>query len=389
VAITIALGVGANTATFSLVNGFLIRPLPVPDPNQLTALAIQEKNSPLGAIGFSYPEFAAFRQQAAPSCEVFGQALAGSPGLTADDRTDAVAMTGVTSNYFSGLGVKPAFGRLILPGEGETPGERPVLVLGYSFWRKRFGSNPRVVGKQVQIDGKPVEIIGVAPKGFHGSLSPFEMDVYAPLSTVFSSSSGGNFWADRNVRLILAMGRLKPKVSLAKAQSLFDVISQRQAQEYPASDKGFSVRVLPERLSRPIPYATSSFFLISALFMVLSAIVLLANIPIAENISFSGYNCKQKNPGNATAQCDAKYSPAAGGVLTDEWGMYTGYTPSTCGQNITDHWDWCGPAGSNPPAPNPGIPFGSLIGWAHTSSVDINGYVNPPTLIPKGTVFSP
>jgi len=277
VAATIAIGVGANTAMFSLVNGFLIRPLPVPSPDQLAVLAIQEKNSPLGAHGFSYPEFVAFRQQAAASCEVFGQALArGSLGLTSDGRTDRVSITAVSKNYFSGLGVNPALGRLILPNEGEGPGERPVLVLGYSLWQKRFGGDPSVIGKQVRIDGKPVEIVGVVPKQFHGSFSIFEMDGYVPLSTIFpSNGSGINFWSDRNPRLILAMGRLKPGVSMVKAQSLFDVISERQAEQYPASDKGFSVRVLPERRSRPIPYANNSFFLISALFLVLSAIILL------------------------------------------------------------------------------------------------------------------
>ena len=277
VAATIAIGVGANTAMFSLVNGFLIRPLPVPSPDQLAVLAIQEKNSPLGAHGFSYPEFVAFRQQAAASCEVFGQALArGSLGLTSDGRTDRVSITAVSKNYFSGLGVNPALGRLILPNEGEGPGERPVLVLGYSLWQKRFGGDPSVIGKQVRIDGKPVEIVGVVSKQFHGSFSIFEMDGYVPLSTIFpSNGSGINFWSDRNPRLILAMGRLKPGVSMVKAQSLFDVISERQAEQYPASDKGFSVRVLPERRSRPIPYANNSFFLISALFLVLSAIILL------------------------------------------------------------------------------------------------------------------
>ncbi|MGA7446191.1 MAG: ABC transporter permease [Terriglobales bacterium] len=275
VVITLALGIGANTAVFSLINGFLIRPLPVPSPGQLVALAIEEKNSPLGALGFSYPEFSAFRQQAGDSCEVFGQALAGSPGLTADGRTDRVSMTAVTSNYFSGLGVKPPLGRLIVPSEGEQPGEPAVIVLGYSFWLKRFGGDPSVIGKQVRVDGKPVEIIGVVPEEFHGSFSPFELDSYVPLSAIFPSGAGSNFWTDRNLRPILAMGRLKSGVSLKQAQSLFDVISQRLASAYPASDKGFSVRVIPERLSRPIPYANKPFLIISALFLVLSAIVLL------------------------------------------------------------------------------------------------------------------
>ena len=276
VAITIALGVGANTAMFSLVNGFLIRPLPVPSPDQITVLAIQEKNSPLGALGFSYPEFASFRQQAAGSAEVFGQALArGFLGFSADGRTDRVSITAVSANYFSGLGVNPELGRLILPSDGESPGGQPVVVLGFSFWQKRFGGDRSVIGRQVRIDGKPVEIIGVVPKQFHGSFSIFEMDGYVPFSFSFSGGAGANFWSDRNMRLILAMGRLKPGVSLSQAQSLFDVISQQQAEQYPATDKGFSVRVLPERQSRPIPYANNSFLLISALFLVLSAIILL------------------------------------------------------------------------------------------------------------------
>jgi putative ABC transport system permease protein len=154
VVITMALGVGLNTVIFSLVNGFLIRPLPVPSPNQLVALAIGEKNSPLGALGFSYPEFAAFRQQTQDSCDVFGQALIGPLELTADGRADQVSMVGVTGNFFSGLGVKPALGRLILPNEGETPGEQGVLVLGHSYWQKRFGGDPRIVGKQVRISGQ-------------------------------------------------------------------------------------------------------------------------------------------------------------------------------------------------------------------------------------------
>jgi predicted permease len=275
VAITIALGVGANTAMFSLVNGFLIRPLPVPSPEQLTVLAIQEKNSPLGALGFSYPEFVAFRQQAQTRCNVFGQAYAGPLELTAEGHTDQVSMVGVTSNYFSSLEVQPALGRLILPTEGETPGEQTLVVLGHSYWQRKFGGDPNIVGRQVRINGKPAEIIGVVPKEFYGVFSIFEADGFVPISTVLSNGATLNYWTDRNSRGIAAMGRLRPGVNLAQAQSLFDIISQRQALLYPATDKGFSVRVLPERQSRPVPYANSKFLLISALFLVLSAIILL------------------------------------------------------------------------------------------------------------------
>jgi predicted permease len=301
VVLTIAIGVGVNTATFSLVNGFLIRPMPVPQPEQIVTLAIQERNSALGALGFSYPEFVAFRQQAAGSCDMFGQALAGTAGVTFDGRTDQASFSGVSSNFFSGLGVRPALGRLILPTEGETPGEPAVLVLGYAYWQRRFGGDPNVVGKQVHINGRPVEVIGVVSKEFHGMFSAFEMDGYLPLSAIFPSGSAINFWNDRNKRLILSMGRLKPEVTLAKAQSLFDVISRQQAEEHPASDKGFSVRVLPEKMARPIPYANSAFILISALFLVLSAIVLLLACTNVANILMARASLRMREMAIRTA----------------------------------------------------------------------------------------
>jgi len=283
VALTIAIGVGVNTATFSLVNGFIIRPMPVPQPQQIVALPIQEANSALGALGFSYPEFADFRQQAAGSCDMFGQAFAGG-GVTFGGRTDQASFSAVTSNFFSGMGVKPALGRLILPSEGEKPGEPATLVLGYRYWKKRFGGDRDIVGKQVQLNGKPVEIIGVVPKEFHGMFSPFEMDGYLPLSTAFPRDTAINFWNDRNKRLVTSLARLKPGVTMAQAQSLFDVISRREAEQHPASDKGFSVHVLPEKMARPIPYANSAFLVISALFLVLSAIVLLLACTNVANI---------------------------------------------------------------------------------------------------------
>jgi Bacterial Ig-like domain (group 2) len=114
-----------------------------------------------------------------------------------------------------------------------------------------------------------------------------------------------------------------------------------------------------------------------------------ASIPIAENISLTGWNCNQADPGDTTAHCNAQFHTSSNGILTDEWSMYTGYTPAGCGKNITDHWQWCGPTGSNPPAPNPGITFGTLSGWVHTVDSRINGYTNPPTPMPGGFVIVP
>jgi hypothetical protein len=109
-------------------------------------------------------------------------------------------------------------------------------------------------------------------------------------------------------------------------------------------------------------------------------------IPIAEVLNISGYNCSQPNPGNTFAHCDATFHTDNTGTLTDEWSMYTGFTPAGCGVNITDFWQWCGPAA---PAPNPGVTFMTLSGFVHTANSEINTYINPPNPIPAGTVFHP
>jgi hypothetical protein len=111
-----------------------------------------------------------------------------------------------------------------------------------------------------------------------------------------------------------------------------------------------------------------------------------ASIPIAEDISFSGWNCNQQDPGHMTEQCDDTGHTGTDGSLTDEWGMYTQYTPAGCGLNVVDHWQWCG---INSGEPNPGITFGTLNGWIHTSSSMINGYTNPPSSLPANYVIMP
>jgi len=246
VVVTLALGVGANTAIFGLVNGLLLQRLPVPAAEQIVALVIKSGDSSLGALGFSYPQFVEFREQTAPFCEVFGSATGWRVNFTAEGHSDTLTIGGVSSNYFSALGVKPALGRLVLPGEGEHPGEPAIVVLSFSFWQRRFDGDPRVIGKQVRLDGKPATIVGVMEKEFRGQFTVFEMDAYAPLSTAFDKSSASNFWNSRDIHAMLVLGRLKPGVTLTQAQSRFDVISQRLAAQYPATDKDLSVRVMDE-----------------------------------------------------------------------------------------------------------------------------------------------
>ncbi len=304
--LTLALSIGANTAIFSDVNAVTLRPLPVADPSQLVALTVQEAGSQL-LVGFSYPDFLDYRKQT----EALSDMLAYDVylvGMSADHRTDRLIVSYVTGNYFTMLGVKPSLGRLILPNEGQTPGADPVFVLGYTYWKSRFGGDPEVIGKEVVINGHPVTIVGVAAQEFHGVYPLVDMQGYLPLSMTAVDPASKGLWGDRNERDLLVLGRLKPgaslpqarvsvnviaerlgklyprvlrrlkrRASLRQARVSVNVIADRLAELYPSADQGTTVRVDPENQARPqletnLPVSTNA---INALFLSLAGLVLL------------------------------------------------------------------------------------------------------------------
>src|SRR5579864_5315423 len=160
--LTLALGIGANTAIFSIIDSLLLRPLNVENPGQLAVLAFRQGSGPL-LPQFSIADYRDIRSQtSAAFSDMLGFQL-GFDGMSLEGKADRVLTNYVTGNYFSVLGLKPYLGRLILPSEGQTPGADPVVVLSYSFWQTRFGSDPAILGKKVLINGKPSSVIGVAP----------------------------------------------------------------------------------------------------------------------------------------------------------------------------------------------------------------------------------
>jgi predicted permease len=297
VAITLALGIGANALIFSFVNGFLLRPMPVPHPEQIAVLAANQKgDSPL-VFSFSYPDFVDFRKQAGSFADLVGYILA-QPGLSADGRVDQLLASYVTGNYFSVLGVQPALGRLILGSEENQPGEQPVVVLGYSYWRKRFGGNPSVIGKQVRVNGKQATIIGVVPKQFLGAISVTEMDVYMPLGNVASIEQAlGNPVTDRSARVVRVLARLKPGVSFSQAQASVDVIASRLGKQYPATDANVTVRVYREQLARPAPLANNMVAVIASFFLILGALLLLLACMNVANVLLARATVRQREMG--------------------------------------------------------------------------------------------
>jgi len=273
VILTLALGIGANTAIFGIVNGLLVRPLPVKSPQQIMVLAAKVQGDTLGIFTLSYPQLADFRKQADAFSDLFASAV-DLGGLSFDGKGNQFLYCRVTGNYFSALGVQAALGRLFLPTEGEAGGRDPYIVLGYSFWQKRFGGDASVVGRQALIDGQEATIIGVAPMGFHGTDFALDFDGYLPMN-MRPQEDAAKFWSDRTFRPLIVMGRLKPGVSLRQAQISMNVVAERLAEQYAATDRGVTIRVIPERLARPQPFANNIVPFVASIFLMLAALVLL------------------------------------------------------------------------------------------------------------------
>jgi predicted permease len=293
IVVTLALGIGANNAIFGIVNGSLLRPLPVRDPEQITVLAIQQRGAPIGSSGFAYPEFVDFRKQAETFSNIFAIVM-NSVQMSSKGDVGQCFANYVSKDFFAALGVTPVAGRLFLPDEGETLGEPLIAVLGYSYWQRRFHGDAGVVGRQVKINSRTATIVGVVQQRFQGMYSIAETDVYLPLSAISIDESPNLFWNNRDRRGMLVFGRLAPGVTLRQAQNSLDVITARLAAQYPATDKWFTVRAVPEKLARPIPYANHAFVAISGLFLLLAAFVLLLACMNVENIMLVRGTARQR-----------------------------------------------------------------------------------------------
>src|SRR5277367_238594 len=273
--LTLALGIGANTAIFSMVNSFLLRPLPVKNPEQIAALAFRQKKGAL-QNNFSFPELEDLQNQSSSVfSDVFGEQL-GAVGLTINGKTEPIFIFYVSGNFFSGLDVKPYLGRYILPSEGSVTSINPVIVLGYNYWQTRLAGDPNVVGKTVLYDGHPVTVIGVTPKEFHGLFFFADTQGYLPFGMEqVDSSYTPDIPTNREDRTLLVYARLRSGVALNQAQSALDVLSDRLSRQYPASDEGLAICAYPERISRPQPDPDKTILKIAALFLILAGLVLM------------------------------------------------------------------------------------------------------------------
>ena len=251
VALTLALGIGANTAIFSVVYAVMFRPLPYPDPDRL--VTIWETRSDLDPSRFSDPKgAAAMFLRWLPSNGVFArwkahnrsfERIAGFSKWTASltgggapERSEGLT---VTPDFFPLFGVRPMIGRTFLPDE-DRAGNDEVVVLGHGLWQRRFGSNRNVLGKKVLIDGAPHAVIGVMPAAFEAVLPDVTVrrpDYFLP--------SWHETTMNRGFAIYQVAGRLKPGVSLAQAQAEMSALAASLEREFPRQHKGHGVRLVP------------------------------------------------------------------------------------------------------------------------------------------------
>jgi putative ABC transport system permease protein len=288
-ALTLALGIGANTTIFSAVNGLILRPLPVADAERLVVFGAQQQGGDYFSH-FSYPDFTDIRTGSDGFSQVMAYTL-GLAGLESEGRTEPMILSYVSGNYFQALGLNADQGRLIYGPETEKIGTENVIVLGYGYWKKRFNSDPGVVGRQVKLNGHSVTVIGIAPESFHGTYALVDMQGYIPIGmrTLWRQSENKNdnpadYWSHREIHDLTIMGVLKPEVSRKSAEVSANVVAQRLNKEYPDTHKAVSVKLYPEKTARPDPDPANGIVIVGAVFMVLAGLVLLLACSNVANI---------------------------------------------------------------------------------------------------------
>ncbi|HEV2214757.1 MAG TPA: ABC transporter permease, partial [Terracidiphilus sp.] len=259
VILTLALGIGANAAVFTLFDQAMLRMLPVRQPRQLGRFlwtgAFRGSMSSFGGDGhnyFSYPMYKDLRDQN----QVFAGILAAdrcSVGLSWNNQAENEDAEVVTGNYFQLLGVRPTVGRLLTPQDDTAPGANPVAVLSYNYWKTRFAADPKVVGQSVLVNGHPFTILGVAPAGFDSAIGGYRPGVFVPMSMEAAAMPWRVPLDDLHNRqsvFLTLVARMKPGVSIAEAQAglapLWHSLRVFEFQQYKSSTELFRKRFVDE-----------------------------------------------------------------------------------------------------------------------------------------------
>ena len=242
--LSLALGIGVNTSIFTVVNAVLLRELPIASPDEV----VEVYTASLDGFRYSASSIPDYLDYVEGSEAFSGLAARRTYPVSYDDgeATDLLLGDLVSGNYFDVLGVPAQLGRMFSPAESTIPGAHPVVVLSHDFWQRRFGGSTAVLGQTLKLNGRELEVIGVAPEPFKGSLVAFSLDLWMPLGMTdqLTERPGVEHRGRRNLMLT---GRLKPGFTREQAQAEMSTIVARLAAEYPETNKGREATLVPIR----------------------------------------------------------------------------------------------------------------------------------------------
>ena len=276
--VSLALGIGANTAIFSLVNTVLLRPLPVKEPSRLIEVYGALHNGADFTLQ-SYLNYKDYRDRNDVFSGLFVYRIVVS-SLSHNGSNERVWGFLASGNYFDVLGVKPMLGRGFLPEEDQTPGSHPVAVLSYPCWQKRFGADPAIVGRTILLNNHTFTVIGVAPKGFFGTEVAYAPEFWTPITMAKVIEPGSRYLDQRDSDNLFMIGRMKPGVTRAQVKAAMDAITLQLAKEYPAENEGRGIMLSPPGLFIP-SIRDASITFAGVLMVIVGLVLLLACVNLA------------------------------------------------------------------------------------------------------------
>jgi predicted permease len=271
--LSVALGAGANTTVFTLLNAVLLRRLPVEDPGRLAALFTVDAHNP-GDLFCSYPNYKDYRDRN----DVFSSLLlysAVSLNLTGRGEPQSLVGEIVSGNYFSMLGVRMALGRSFLPEEDSVPDASPVAVIGYDLWMRQFGGDRGVIGRSLELNGRAYSIVGVAPRGFQGLDTLAAGQVWVPMMMYRRIYPYPAWVESRRALLFPVVGRLKPGVNLRQAEASLGILMRNLEREYPQDNQGRRVKLMPVAEAAISPANRPTIARVGAALEIVATLVLL------------------------------------------------------------------------------------------------------------------
>jgi predicted permease len=272
--LSLALGIGANTAIFSIVSAFLFAPLPVQQPGQLVSIFTTDAKNP-GPLPTSHLNYIDYRDKNEVFTDVLGYSFGSVSFSGGAGETKQLTAEVVSGNYFDVLGVRAEHGRTFLPDEDKTPGANAVVVLSYASWQRDFGGDLSIIGKTISLNRHDYGVIGVAQKDFTGTDLGGGPDLWVPMM-MHDQVQPGFTWYNTRRGLFLAMiGRLKPGVGVSQAQAALTTLGSQLEQEYRNDNEGRNVRLVPLLTARRDPTGDGQVMLTSSALMGIAVIVLL------------------------------------------------------------------------------------------------------------------